>query len=138
MGHNIKCTWRDGMTFDAQVDNHTITLDAAEAVGGKDKGPTPKPMLLVSLAGCTGMDVISILKKMKQPYSYFDVKVEAELTDEHPKYYHTIKVIYEFKKEDGLDESKVEKAVQLSQERYCGVSEMMRQAAELDYEIRYI
>jgi len=126
------------MAFDADVDGHTITLDAAEAVGGKNRGPTPKPLLLVSLAGCTGMDVIAILNKMQQPYSYFDVKVEGELTDEHPKQYHSIKIIYEFKKDDGLDEGKVEKAVQLSQERYCGVSALLKKGSELDYEIRYI
>ncbi len=138
MSHTISCTWRDGMAFDADVDGHTITLDAAEAVGGKNRGPTPKPLLLVSLAGCTGMDVIAILNKMQQPYSYFDVKVEGELTDEHPKQYHSIKIIYEFKKDDGLDEGKVEKAVQLSQERYCGVSALLKKGSELDYEIRYI
>jgi putative redox protein len=126
------------MAFDAEVDGHTVTLDAAEAVGGKNRGPTPKPMLLVSLAGCTGMDVIAILNKMQQPYSYFDVKVEGELTDEHPKQYHSIKIVYEFKKDDGLDESKVEKAVQLSQDRYCGVSALLKKGSELDYEIRYI
>jgi putative redox protein len=75
---------------------------------------------------------------MQQPYSYFDVKVEGELTDEHPKQYHSIKIIYEFKKDDGLDESKVEKAVQLSQDRYCGVSALLKKGSELDYEIRYI
>ncbi|MFP4178649.1 MAG: OsmC family protein [Spirochaetaceae bacterium] len=138
MAHTISCTWKEGMAFDAQVENHTIRLDAAEAVGGKDQGPTPKPLLLVSLAGCTGMDVISILKKMKQPYTYFDIKVEGELTDEHPKQYHSIKLIYEFKKEDGLDEEKVKKAVDLSQERYCGVSALLKKGSDLSYEIRYI
>lgn len=138
MAHTISCTWKDGMAFDAQVENHTIRLDAAEAVGGKDQGPTPKPLLLVSLAGCTGMDVISILKKMKQPYTYFDIKVEGELTDEHPKQYHSIKLVYEFKKEDGLDEEKVKKAVDLSQERYCGVSALLKKGSDLSYEIRYI
>lgn len=138
MAHTISCTWKDGMAFDAQVENHTIRLDAAEAVGGKDQGPTPKPLLLVSLAGCTGMDVISILKKMKQPYTYFDIKVEGELTEEHPKQYHSIKLIYEFKKEDGLDEEKVKKAVDLSQERYCGVSALLKKGSDLSYEIRYI
>ncbi len=138
MAHTISCTWKEGMAFDAQVENHTIRLDAAEAVGGKDQGPTPKPLLLVSLAGCTGMDVISILKKMKQPYTYFDIKVEGELTEEHPKQYRSIKLIYEFKKEDGLDEEKVKKAVDLSQERYCGVSALLKKGSDLSYEIRYI
>jgi putative redox protein len=126
------------MTFDAEVFGHTVTIDAAEEVGGKNRGPTPKPLLLVSLAGCTGMDVVSILNKMQQPYTHFDVKVEGELTDEHPKQYHSIKIVYEFKRADGLDESKVEKAVQLSQDRYCGVSALLKKGSEIEYEIRYI
>ncbi|MFO7849960.1 MAG: OsmC family protein [Spirochaetia bacterium] len=138
MAHTINCTWKDGMAFEAQVANHTIQIEAGESVGGKDRGPTPKPLLLVSLAGCTGMDVISILNKMQQPYTYFDIKVEGELTDEHPKQYHSIKLIYEFKKEDGLDEGKVKKAVDLSQERYCGVSALLKKGSDLSYEIRYI
>ena len=138
MSHSIRCTWKDGMSFDAEVEGHTITIDAGEAVGGKNRGPTPKPLTLVSLAGCTGMDVISILNKMKQPYTYFDVKVEGELTEEHPKQYHTVKIVYEFKKDDGLDEGKVQKAVELSQDRYCGVSAMLKKGLDLDYEIRYI
>ncbi len=138
MAHTIHCSWQDGMSFNAEVEGHTIALDAGEAVGGKNRGPTPKPLLLVSLAGCTGMDVISILNKMQQPYSYFDVKVEGELTEEHPKQYHSIKLIYEFKKDDDLDEEKVKKAVELSQNRYCGVSALLSKGADLDYEIRYV
>jgi len=126
------------MAFAAEVEGHTITLDAGEAVGGKNRGPTPKPLTLVSLAGCTGMDVVSILNKMKQPYTYFDVKIEGELTDEHPKQYHTIRIVYEFKKDDGLDEEKVKKAVDLSQDRYCGVSALLRKGSTIEHEIRYI
>lgn len=138
MAHTINCTWKDGMAFEADVEGHKVMLDAAEAVGGENRGPTPKPLLLVSLAGCTGMDVVSILNKMKQPYTYFDVKVEAELTEEHPKQYHSIKLVYEFKKDDGLEEDKVKKAVELSQDRYCGVSALLKKGSDLSYEIRYI
>mgnify|MGYP006300095035 CR=1 FL=1 len=138
MSHTISCNWNEGMSFDAKVNGHTVTLDAAEAAGGRDAGPQPKPMLLVSLAGCTGMDVISILNKMNQNPGYFNLKVEGDLTDEHPKYYRSIKVIYEFKEVDGLDPKKVEKAVKLSQEKYCGVSALLKKAVDLDYEIRYL
>ncbi len=123
-----------GMAFNAHVQDHEIRMDADPDVGGENSGPTPKPLLLVSLAGCTGMDVVSLLKKMRQDYDEFKIKVTAEQTDEHPKYYKTIHVEYKFKGAD-LDDSKVKKAVDLSQEKYCGVSYMLRQAAELTYSI---
>lgn len=139
MSHQtLNCTWKEGMAFETEVSGHKILLDADESVGGDDKGPRPKPLMLASLAGCTGMDVISILKKMQQPYTYFNIDVEADLTEEHPKQYSAIKIIYEFKKSDDLDEKKVEKAVNLSQERYCGVSALLKKAIDVDYEIRYV
>ena len=139
MAHQtLNCTWKEGMAFETEVSGHKIMLDADASVGGDDKGPRPKPLMLASLAGCTGMDVISILKKMQQPYTYFNIDVEAELTEEHPKQYSAIKVIYEFKKSDELDEKKVEKAVNLSQERYCGVSALLKKAIDVEYEIRYV
>ncbi len=132
------CTWKDGMAFEAVMDGHTITIDATPDVGGKDLGPRPKPLMLLSLAGCTGMDVVSILDKMKQKLSWFNVKVEAEQTEEHPKHYKKFTVIYQFKQSDNLDPGKVEKAVSLSQERYCGVSALLSKAAELDHRIEYL
>lgn len=136
--HTLNCTWKEGMAFETEVSGHKILLDADEKVGGDDKGPRPKPLMLASLAGCTGMDVISILKKMQQPYTYFNIDVEAELTEEHPKQYSAMKIIYEFKKSDNLDAKKVEKAVNLSQDRYCGVSALLKKAIDVDYEIRYV
>lgn len=136
--HTLNCTWKNGMAFETEISGHKILMDADDSVGGADTGPRPKPLMLASLAGCTGMDVISILKKMQQPYTYFNIDVEADLTEEHPKQYSAIKVIYEFKQADNLDEKKVQKAVELSQERYCGVSALLRNAIPLDYEIRYV
>ncbi len=139
MSHQtLNCTWKEGMAFETEVSGHKILMDADDSVGGRDSGPRPKPLMLASLAGCTGMDVISILKKMQQPYTYFNIDVEADMTEEHPKQYSSIKVIYEFKKADNLDEKKVQKAVDLSQERYCGVSALLKKAITVDYEIRYI
>jgi putative redox protein len=122
------------MSFDAEVDNFTIKLDAAPAVGGKDLGPRPKPLLLVSLGGCTGMDVVSILNKMRVKFDALDIQVSGELTEEHPKYYHKLHIKYLFRGKD-LPMDKLEKAVNLSQERYCGVSEMLRKAATIETEI---
>ncbi|MBE0650405.1 MAG: OsmC family protein [Bacteroidales bacterium] len=134
MSTKVNVTWKDQMAFEAKVDGFTIALDADEKVGGRNLGPRPKPLTLVSLGGCTGMDVISILGKMRVELDFFDVEVEGELSDEHPKYFHSIHIKYIFKGKD-LPMDKLEKAVTLSQERYCGVSEMLRKAAKLSHEI---
>lgn len=137
MKTKIDCTWKQDMTFEADVNGFKIMMDADPAVGGTNNGPRPKPLTLVSLAGCTGMDVISILKKMRVEPDFFNVSVEGELTDEHPKYYHKIHVIYELKGKD-IDHEKVEKAVNLSRERYCGVNALLRFGAEITQEIRIL
>jgi putative redox protein len=134
MNTKVNVTWTHDMAFEATVNDHKILLDADEAVGGKNQGPRPKPLTLVALGGCTGMDVVSILKKMKVDLDYFNVQVEGELTEEHPKVYHTITITYIFRGKD-LEMEKLEKAVKLSQEKYCGVSAMMGKAAKLKYKI---
>lgn len=134
MSNKINVTWTGDMAFEAEVNDFKIKLDATEAVGGKNTGPRPKPLTLVALGGCTGMDVISILAKMRVIPDYFNIEVDGEMTEEHPKYYDKIHIRYIFKGKD-LPMEKLEKAVNLSQERYCGVSEMLRKAAEITYEI---
>ena len=137
MKTKINCTWKEEMMFESEVQGHKIIMDADESVGGRNRGPRPKPLTLVSLAGCTGMDVISILAKMRVEPSYFNIEIEGELTDEHPKYYHRIHITYEFKGTD-LPLDKLEKAINLSQERYCGVSALLRKGAEITHEIRIL
>lgn len=122
------------MAFEVALDGHTFMIDADESVGGQDKGPRPKALLLSGLAGCTAMDVTSILGKMKIPFDSFTVEIDANLTDEHPKIYDRIHVRYVFTGNE-IDRSKVERAVQLSEERYCGASAMLRKAAEITSEI---
>lgn len=134
---SIHIDWTGGMSFETEVDNHKIILDASPEVGGNDKGPRPKPFMLVALAGCTGMDVISILTKMRVEPEGFRVWVEAEMTEEHPKHYSTMKVIYEFKGKD-LPMEKLEKAVSLSEDRYCGVNEVYKRAIKMSSEIRVV
>ena len=80
------------------------------------------------------MDVVSILKKMKVEPEYFNIRIEADLTEEHPKVYSKVHIIYEFKGKD-LEREKLQKAIELSQEKYCGVSAMYRKAMEVSYEI---
>jgi len=137
MGQTIETSWAGGMAFETILDDHKLVADAHPNVGGDGKGPRPKPLLLFSLAGCTGMDVVSLLKKMRVDFEDFKIQVSGELTDEHPKYYHKIHLTYQFKGKD-INASKVEKAVNLSQDKYCGVSHMLKQAAEITWDIKYI
>lgn len=134
MKHKISNVWKENMAFEADINGFKITLDADESVGGENRGPRPKALTLVSLAGCTAMDVISILKKMRVEPEYFNVEVEGELTDEHPKYYHSIHLNYIFRGKD-LPMEKLEKAVNLSQDRYCGVSALLAKGAKITHEI---
>lgn len=133
----VKIQYLDKMAFKANINGHEIILDAAEEVGGENRGPRPKPFMLTALAGCTGMDVVSILRKMRVEFDDFNVIVEGDLTEEHPKHFYKMNVIYEFKGKD-LPMDKLQKAVSLSEERYCGVSATYRKAMELTSEIRII
>ena len=137
MKHESILNWKGKMAFETEMDGHKLVLDAAPQVGGEDLGMRPKKLMLTALAGCTGMDVISILKKMKIEPDEFNVRVDGELTDEHPMHYKSMKIIYEFKG-DNLPEDKLKKAIELSQDKYCGVSAVYRKAMELSYEIKIL
>ena len=137
MEHSILAQWNGGMSFKNDIDNHEIIVDATNEFGGQNLGPSPKKLLLAGLAGCTGMDVVSILNKMRQPLGFLSIKIEAKLTDEHPKTYSSINIIYRFKTADNLDKGKVEKAIKMSQETYCGVAAMLRKGSIIGYEIIY-
>ena len=134
MSNTVEINWQQKMAFEVEVAGHKIIIDADEKVGGENKGPQPKPFMMVALGGCTAMDVISILTKMRVKLDDFKVKVEGSLTEEHPKHYNKMKVIYEFTGKD-LPKDKIQKAVNLSEERYCGVSASYKQAMELSSEI---
>jgi putative redox protein len=131
----INVRWAGDMAFEASVDNHKLLFDARPEVGGKDLGPRPKPLLMASLAGCTGMDVVSILKKMKVEFAEFNVNVEGTLTDVHPKQFIAMHLIYEFTGTN-LPQDKINHAIKLSQEKYCGVSATLKKALSITYEIK--
>jgi putative redox protein len=137
MKHVVDLAWHKNMAFETDLDGHKLTIDASVEGGGDDLGPRPKKLMLLALAGCTGVDVIMILKKMKIEPEAFNVIVEGDVTEEHPKKYHTMKIIYQFKGKD-LPLDKLERAVQLSQEKYCGVSATYREALKLETEIMVI
>jgi len=134
MKNTVTVKWENNMKFNALVNGHNLVLDAGESVGGQNQGPRPKVLLMVALAGCTGMDVISILKKMNVEIEAFDLKVEGETKDEHPEKFLSMKIIYEFKGKN-INFEKVKKAINLSIERYCGVYANLKDAMELSHEI---
>ena len=137
MKHTVNVNWLKKMAFEGNVDGHKIIIDANPEVGGEDRGPRPKPFMLMALAGCTGMDVVSILEKMRVELEDFNVIVEGELSEEHPKHYQSMHVIYEFKGKD-LPLDKLEKAINLSEERYCGVNAVYKKTIKMSYEIRIL
>jgi putative redox protein len=90
MKHEVNTSWMGNMKFNSLVGGHQIVIDALPEMGGEDSGPRPKQLMLTALAGCTAMDVISILRKMKITPDSFVVKIEANLTEEHPKHYDSL------------------------------------------------
>ena len=133
----VSTTWINNMAFETDINGHKIVIDAKAEVGGENLGPTPKPFMLAALGGCTAMDVISILKKMRVEVSKFNVIVDGDLTDEYPKHFYKMHVIYEFTGKN-LPLDKLQKAVSLSEERYCGVSAVYKKTMELTSEIKII
>jgi len=136
MKHSVTTTWKGQMNFVSKSEDGDIELDAAENAGGQGKGLRAKPLMLSSLTGCTGMDVASLLKKMRATPQHFEVIVDATLTDEHPKYYDTTHITYIFGGKD-LNREKIAKAVDLSFNTYCGVIEMFRSFSKVTYAIVY-
>jgi putative redox protein len=134
MKHMVDTVWKGQMKFEAELDGHKIGVDAGTESGGEDTGPRPKKLMLLALAGCSGMDVVSILQKMRVPMEALTISVEADVTEEHPKHYTEMKVIYRFKGKE-LDRQKLEKAVRMSQEQYCGVAAAYKKGMTLSWEI---
>jgi putative redox protein len=137
MKETVNTRWLSDMAFESEINGHKIIIDADPMVGGQNMGPRPKPFMLLALGGCTAMDVISILKKMRVEIDSFNVRVEGDLTEEHPKHFIKMHVIYEFTGKD-LPMDKLQKAVSLSEERYCGVSASYRKAMKMTSEIKII
>jgi putative redox protein len=137
MTNHITTKWLGEMAFESNnPSGETIKIDAGPESGGSGEGLRPKALMLSSLAGCSGLDVASLIKKMKLDVKEFKIETIANLTDEHPKYYDSVVIEYHFTGSD-LNEEKLKKAVDLSVEKYCGVLEMFRKFAKLDIKILY-
>jgi len=136
MKNIVKTTWKGRMQFESTNEGGNLNIDASEEVGGEGKGYRPKSLMLTALAGCSGLDIVSLLKKMRAEVKDFNIDVEGELTEEHPKYYHKVKMTFNFYGKD-FKKDKIEKAVKLSEERYCGVMAMFKKFAEVKTAIQY-
>tara|TARA_B110000240_G_scaffold176985_1_gene205260 strand:+ start:585 stop:1004 length:420 start_codon:yes stop_codon:yes gene_type:complete len=137
MGHKVTTTWKNKMLLES--DNplgKNLLMESGPDSGGSNQGLSPKALMLSSLGGCTGLDVLSLLKKIRVEIEDFKVIVNGELTEEHPKYYDKVSIDYYFTGTD-LNEEKIKKAVSLSEERYCGVIKMFRAFAELTIAIHF-
>ena len=132
MKETVNVKWIDGMSFEAEAGDYKIIMDADPEVGGQKKGPKPKLLLLAALAGCTGMDIVSLLKKMRVEFNKLNIRVNGNTADEHPKRFTNITITYELTGKD-IDRTKVEKAVVMSQEKYCSVSATLKESVKVDY-----
>ena len=135
--NTINAVFKSGMNFTADVNGHSIEIDTDETGGGNNIGTRPKILMLASLAGCTGLDVVSILNKMRVNFSKLSIKVDGHLTETEPKVYDEVVVHYTIRV-DKADEAKVKKAIELSQEKYCGVTKMFETFAKVSYRIHYL
>jgi putative redox protein len=134
MNLETKITWQQGLAFQAHLDGFDFVIDGTPEAGGRNLGPRPKGLTLVSLLGCTGMDVISILEKMRIKVQGFELAAEAILADEHPKKILAIKVIYAFTG-PGLTLEPLRKAIALSEEKYCGIRATLAPTVKISHEI---
>jgi putative redox protein len=134
MKQEINLAWKKGMAFETELYGHKLTVDADQSNGGQDLGPRPKALMLIALAGCTGMDIVSMLAKMRVELADLNIKVDGEVTEEHPKHFTSMHITYEFWGKD-LPMDKLEKAVSLSDERYCGVSATLKKGIPVTHSI---
>ena len=134
---NISVNWVDGMLMVGKSHSgHSITMDGPPEIGGENLGVRPMEMLLLGVAGCTMIDVVTTLKKMRQELTHCETRVNAERADDHPKVFTDIHIQFIIKGK-GLDSKKVEKAITLSAEKYCSASIMLGKTASIthDFEI---
>ena len=130
----LKSVWGEKMRFTAEVDNHSIPMDTKQPIGD-DTAATPKQLLIAAICGCTGMDVVALLKKYHQPLIKFEIEAEASVTEGvHPIVFKEVQLV--FKLEGALEKEKVLEAITLSQTKYCSVSAMLSKSFPIRYTIQ--
>lgn len=133
--HSITTHWRGNTNFETDLDGHTIAIDLSKESGGEDKGPRPKKLALVAATGCTGIDVIDILKKMRVDVKAFKLHIDAEVSENHPVTYTSMHLVYEFESNEN-DASKIERACKMSFDNYCGITALYKKAIPVTYEVK--
>ena len=135
---NISVNWVDGLLMVGKSDSgHTITMDGPPESGGENLGVRPMEMLLLGVAGCTMIDVVTTLKKMRQELSYLETKINAERATNHPKVFTDIHIQFILKGQN-LDEKKVDKAITLSAEKYCSASIMLGETVTITHDFEVV
>jgi putative redox protein len=130
----VKTTWNEKMRFTTQADQHALSMDTKPPIGN-DTAPTPKQLVIAAICGCTGMDIVALLKKFKQPLESFTIEAETTLTEgSHPIVFKAVKLDFELK--GNLDKAKVLEAITLSQTKYCSISAMMSKAVPITYTVK--
>ncbi|QKG85547.1 OsmC family protein [Kroppenstedtia pulmonis] len=130
----LKLSWKGKMQFQTQTPSgHPITLDAAPEVGGENQGPRPMELLLAATGACSGIDIVDILRKMRLDVQGFDMQVSGERAEEHPRRFTKLHVHYRL--QGDLPVEKVRRAVDLSREKYCSVSQSLQAKMTTSFEI---
>ncbi len=135
MKTRISSVWQGNLAFVSTVGDHQVRTDAGLAIGGDNSGASPKMLMMVALAGCTGVDVAAILKKMRVGIDSLEIAIEGDLTEDMPSVFSSMHIIYRFTGRE-LVPKKLERAVRLSMDSYCGVSAMYRRIMDITWEIR--
>lgn len=136
MTHEVETQWMGKMQFNALVNGHTIIMDAPERVGGEDQGPIPKPFVLSALSGCTGMDVIALLRKTGKELSDLDIKVSGNISKQPPIEYVAVHIVYDMKGKPEDEQAALDVVTQ-SQEKICGVSHMLKKIMPVTWQVLY-
>lgn len=136
MEYDLTTRWTgEGIAFTSDVEGFEINMDSSAQ--GSGLGPGPKRLLLLSVMGCTGLDVVSLMQKMRVPFTGFSIRGVAPLTEEHPKVFTKIHLIYSVTGKD-IKRDKVVKAIELSQSTYCGVSIMLKKHCPVTWDLEII
>lgn len=129
--------WEKEMAFTSIYDGHSVSLNGASDDNGKRLGYSPKALLLSGLAGCSGIDVVEMLEKMRVPFTKLEIVAQSEQTDEHPKVFKDIEIEYRIDAEPQF-EDKIKRAVDLSIEKYCGVAAMLKKNSTIIPTVTFI